>query len=90
MTKFCVVVVVAAIDEDVVVVVVVVTGDNDDDGATVAVTDDACATAIVPGATDVEWGNDVMPLDMPGSALCHLPFCCNAALICAHRSLLHD
>lgn len=26
----------------------------------------------------------------PGSALCHLPFCCNAALICAHSSLLQD
>lgn len=80
-------VVIAAVAVVVVVVVdVVVTGDND--AATVAVTD-ACVTTIVPGAADVGCGNDV-PLDMPDSALCHLPFCCNAALICAHRSLLHD
>lgn len=35
------------------------------------------------------WGREVSHVT-PGSALCHLPFCCSAALICAHSSLVQD
>lgn len=60
-----------------------IVADGGDDGVptTTAV---VTATGAVGG-----WDNDVSRVT-PDSALCHLPFCCNAALICAQRSLLHD